>query len=57
MGHLTDYFIGVVRKQRGKWRAVGAAPSSVDLVAFSTRRGAIVALCKADDVSRINNAA
>lgn len=51
MGHLTDYPIGVVHNVRGKWKAKGEAASPVDVAVFGTRRAAIAALCKADDLN------
>lgn len=51
MGHLTDYYIGTVRRTR-RWRAItpGEDVTPVDAAHFPTRKAAIEALCKADDL-------
>jgi hypothetical protein len=53
MGHLTDYFVGIVRAVNGKWRVETDKPTPASEGQFPTRRAAIAALCNADDRNRI----
>ena len=49
MGHLTDNFIGVVRKVTGGWVSTHDKRSPVVSGMYQTRREAIASLCKLDD--------
>ena len=50
MGLITDYYIGTARCVNGKWRAIADVRSPVDEGRFVSRRAAILALCKLDDI-------
>lgn len=50
MGHLTDYYIGTVRNIRRVWVPYDAEGNVLARPGGRTRKAAIDALCKHDDI-------